>query len=459
MDRIKIGFVPAHRQSLSEDWAGQLRRRCLDVFSKIPGLEIVVPDESLTNKGFVRNNAEAEKVIRFFREKDIDGLIIGTMTFGDEISTLSVATAFRDKPQLLFGTKESELPPCGTRISDSFCGTLSIASGLNRRQIPFIFAGLVFPEEKPFQKYVSDFVGTCSVVKGFIGAKIGLVGPRPDVFETCIFNEDAMIKQFDQRVVPTGVMELSVRGTSLKKGDPALKKIIKEMTAETDMSALSEESKEKLARLEFALKQFAGEKGLSAMAIQCYPAIEMLFNVVPCYVMGKITTAGVMASCEGDLYGSLAMLVQYKAALSTTPPHFMDWTLKHPTEKDTFLAWHCGNGPVALSGEKGKIPITCHYMGPDMGTVEFQLKSGVVTLSSLQEDGGYFKMLVTKGKSVKLDGKMKGSWSWVKVPDLDNLYRTLITEGFVHHASLIHGDYTESIANACEIMGIEVVEV
>ena len=459
MDRIKIGFVPAHRQSLSEDWASQLRKRCLDVFFKIPGLEIIVPDESLTNKGFVRNNAEAEKVIRFFREKDIDGLIIGTMTFGDEISTLSVATAFRDKPQLLFGTKENEVPPCGVRISDSFCGTLSISSGLHRRDIPFIFAGLIFPEEKIFQKYVSDFVGTCSVVKGFIGAKIGTVGPRPDAFETCIYNEDAMIKQFNQRVVPTGVPELLARGSKLKKDDPALKKITREMKAETDMSALGKESIEKLARLEFALKSFAGDKGLSAMAIQCYPAIEMLYGVVPCYVMGKITTAGLMASCEGDLYGSLAMLIQYKAALSTTPPHFMDWTLQHPKEKDTFLAWHCGNGPVTLSGEKGKIPITCHYMGPDMGTVEFQLKSGVVTLSSLQEDGGYFKMLVTRGKTVKLDGKMKGSWSWVKVPELDNLYRTLVTEGFVHHASLIHGDYTESIANACEIMGIEVVEV
>jgi L-fucose isomerase-like protein len=98
-------------------------------------------------------------------------------------------------------------------------------------------------------------------------------------------------------------------------------------------------------------------------------------------------------------------------------------------------------------------------MGPDMGTVEFQLKSGVVTLSSLQEDGGNFKMLVTKGKIVNLEGTMKGSWSWVKVPDLDGLYRTLATEGFVHHASLIHGDFAQSIADACEIMGIEVVEV
>ena len=301
MDTIKIGFVPAHRNSLSEDWASELRQRCLAVFNKIPCLEIIVPDESLTKRGFVRDEAEAEKVIKLFQSKGIDGLIIGTMTFGDEISINTIAAAFRHKPQLLFGTKENEVPSCGARTSDSFCGTLSISSGLHRRKIPFVFAGLVFPEEKEFQKYVSDFVGTCSVVKGFIGAKIGLVGPRPEPFETCIYNEDAMIKQFNQRVVPTGVSDLMNFTRGLKPGDPILKKIAKEMGAETDMSNSGAETGEKLARVEYALKQFAAQKGLSAMAIQCYSAMEMLFGVVPCYVMGRITTAGTMASCETDL--------------------------------------------------------------------------------------------------------------------------------------------------------------
>ena len=50
MDSIRIGFVPAHRNSLSEDWASELRKRCLAVFNKIPGLEIIVPDESLTKR-------------------------------------------------------------------------------------------------------------------------------------------------------------------------------------------------------------------------------------------------------------------------------------------------------------------------------------------------------------------------------------------------------------------------
>jgi L-fucose isomerase-like protein len=459
MENIKIGFVPAHRRGLSEEWAIGLRKRCLAVFGKTPGMEIVVPDESLTQGGLVRNEAEAEKVIRFFKEKGIDGLIMGTMTFGDEISILTIADAFSDKPQMLFGTKEQSVPTSGSRTSDSFCGTLSISSGLYRRQIPFIFGGLVFPEEKNFQQCAADFVRTCSVVKGFIGTKIGFIGPRPEAFETVIFNEDALIKQFGQRVIPTGMADLVLRSNALKAGDPALTKIVKEIKAETDTSALDEATIEKLARVEYALTGFAKDKGLSAMAVQCYSAMERLFGVVPCYVMGKVTTAGLMASCEVDLYGALAMLVQWKASLATTPPHFMDWTLAHPEEKDTFLAWHCGNGPVCLSAQKNKVPITCHYMGPDMGTVEFQLKSGVVTLSSLQEDGGNFKMLVTKGKVVNLEGTMKGSWSWVKVPDLDGLYRTLATEGFVHHASLIHGDFAQSIADACEIMGIEVVEV
>ncbi len=94
-----------------------------------------------------------------------------------------------------------------------------------------------------------------------------------------------------------------------------------------------------------------------------------------------------------------------------------------------------------------------------MGTGEFQLKPGVVTLSRLQEHDGKFKMLVTKGKIVASQQKLRGSWSWVEVPDLDKLYATLVKEGFTHHASLIHGDYSRALVNACELLGIEAVVV
>ena len=98
-------------------------------------------------------------------------------------------------------------------------------------------------------------------------------------------------------------------------------------------------------------------------------------------------------------------------------------------------------------------------MDRSRGTGEFQLKPGVVTLCRLQEHDGEFKMLVTKGKAVKSNQKLRGSWCWVEVPDLDKLYSTLVKEGFTHHASLIHGDCSRAISDACDYLGIETVVV
>ena len=94
-----------------------------------------------------------------------------------------------------------------------------------------------------------------------------------------------------------------------------------------------------------------------------------------------------------------------------------------------------------------------------MGTAEFQLKPGVVTICRLIEHDGEFKMLITRGEIEKSDQELRGSWSWVKVQDLDLLYRVIVEEGFTHHASMIHGDYTKPIADACKLLGIEVVQV
>jgi hypothetical protein len=113
--KIKIGFVPAHREPFDEEWAVQMRERCLKVFSEVKGLELVVP-ERITRNGLVRDDADAEKTIKLFKEKEIYGLIIGTMTFGDEVSALKVASAFSSKPILLFGTKEGPFKTNGEEV-------------------------------------------------------------------------------------------------------------------------------------------------------------------------------------------------------------------------------------------------------------------------------------------------------------------------------------------------------
>jgi L-fucose isomerase-like protein len=465
MKTLKIGFVPAHREPFDESWAVQMRRRCLDAFPGSPLAEVITPDERLTRGGCVRDDTDAEKVITLFKEEEIDGLIIGTMTFGDEVSALSIAQAFRSHPILLFGTKEGAFTADGNRRSDSFCGTLSISSGLHRRQIPFMFGGIVFPEEAKFHEKVTDFLRVCAVSHGFTGARIGLVGPRPERFETCIFSEDLLMRKFRQRVVPIALPDIMKRAET--PGNPQeIKKIEKAMKAQADLTATDAAIVRKIAGLEYALTQFATEKKLAAMGVQCWTAMQEVYGVSPCYAMGRLTDRGIMTSCEVDIYGALTMLFQYLAALETTVPHFIDWTIRHQEKENVLLAWHCGNGPPSLACPGGDITLSYHSilgttLGTDrsVGTGEFQLKGGEVTLCRLQEQGGTFKMLVTRGKAVVTPEKLRGSWSWVEVPDLDRLYATLVKEGFVHHASLIHGDYSEAITNACEYLGIETVVV
>jgi hypothetical protein len=41
----------------------------------------------------------------------------------------------------------------------------------------------------------------------------------------------------------------------------------------------------------------------------------------------------------------------------------------------------------------------------------------------------------------------------------ERLYRTLVEEGFIHHASLIHGDQRASLLQACKFLAITPVVV
>jgi len=467
-EKTRIGFVPAHRVPFSEDWAVDMRRRVLKALEPIGkdlNIEVVVPDKALTENGLVRDDGDAEKVIKLFKDKEVAGIIIGTMTFGDEISAIAVAERMSEMPVLLFGTKEGAFTEDGNRRSDSFCGTLSISSGLYRRRIPFSFMGICFPEEEVFSKDIRDFIRTCVAVKGFIGARIGLVGPRPERFETCAINEFPMIEQFGQRVVPISLVDIFNRADGIKD-EKGVSRIIDEIKEGANCKLVKEETLRKAARLEIALKEFAQEKDLSAMGVQCWTAMQEIYGISACLTLGRLTEQGIMTACEVDIHGALTMLVQYLASLKITIPHFIDWTIQHQREKDVFLAWHCGNAPLGLKASTSEIYLKSHsilgeMLGPQIceGTAEFQLKEGKVTLSRIVEYDGEFKMLITKGEIIPSKDKLRGSWSWVKVSDLANLYRTLVEEGFTHHASMIHGDISDSLVEFCKFTGMEAIIV
>jgi len=465
MEKVKLGFVPAHRVPFDEEWAIDMRRRCLEAMSAVPDVEFVYPDPTLTQGGLVRNDSDADKVTELFHRQGVQGLVIGAMTFGDEVSAVAVAQNLPGLPVLLFGTKEGAFLADGTRRSDSFCGTLSISSGLYRRHIPFAFAGILFPEEPVFAQELARFAATCNTVSHFLGARVALVGPRPERFETCACDEVAMIENFGQRLVPVALPAIFNAARALPDEDPAVQSIVRDIKGTVDVSEVASSTVMRLAKLERALVNFAQAKGVTAMGLQCWDAIQADYGVTPCLTMGRLTEQGIMAACEVDIYGALTMLAQYEAVRRATVPHFIDWTIQHQELDNVFFAWHCGNAPTCLAAPGCTVRLrekvlSGEFTGPPAeGSAEFPLRDGSVTLSRLVEYDNHFKMLITKGDIVPDERNLRGSWSWVHVDDLEELYRTLVTEGFIHHASMIHGDVTAELAQFCQFVGIDVVMV
>ena len=464
---VRLGFVPSMRFPFSKDWCGEMRARTLSALGDVRGLEVIVPDESTTPYGLVQNDDQAQAALALFREKGVDGILVGAMDFADEISSATVAASV-GKPVFLFGTKEGPSRPDGERVSDSFCGTLSISTALHRRKIPFVFGGIVFPEEERFAAEVRQFVSATAAVKAFIGARVGQVGVRPERFETVAYDEVGLLHRFDQKVVPIELSEVVRIALGFADGDPAVEARASEMRDEATVVNVNSTFLKKAARFELALENFAGSKGLRALAVQCWPVLGSLLGISACSTFGRLTARGLMTACEVDVLGALDMVVQHNLTLGETVPHFIDWTIQHRSRDDVFLAWHCGNGPTCLRGPSGQVtlrnrrrsleaPIPENDAGA--GVWEFAIRPGPVTLSRLVEYGGEYKMLIARGEIVEDAAHERGTSAWVKVESLERLYGILVEEGFIHHASMVHGDHSAALEHFCKLLGIKPVLV
>jgi L-fucose isomerase-like protein len=481
---IKIGFVPSYRGEWGSipPWCAQMRSEALEVFRKVAGLEVIVPQPSPEDNtiidpesgyspdGAVGNLDQGEAVAEYFVRQKVDGLIICALNFGDERSAAKIAEKL-GVPVMLYATKEPpafEDPGLG-RVSDSYCGTLSIASALYRRKIPFHYSGIFFHDQPSFSEEVVTFLKAVSVVKGLRGARIGQVGVRPANFETVGYDEVAMIRKFGQNVIYTEVSDIVLRAQGFTDDDPQVLAKIDAIRGEVAQVTVANEYLLKAAKMELAVMDFYNRNRLSALAMQCWPNIQSLWGFSTCALFGRLTGQGMLTACEVDILGALAMLVNYRAALGQTVPHFIDWTIQHRMNDNQFLAWHCGNAPACLANDatrtalrsrrdmQGVLPID--PSDSMAGLYQFQIRPGKVTFCRLQEYDNEWKMLITTGEIIPSDEVLAGTWAWVEVVDHRKLYRTLVEEGFVHHASMIHDDQTASLLEACKFLDIRPVVI
>ena len=493
---VKLGFVPGDRPVFSTAWALRMRDRCVETLRKIAGVELVLPGEAITTKGLVRSMEQAEAVAEQFRKAGVERLLLGTMNFSDEEALCEVARRLR-VPVLLLGTPDAVLADGKRAGSDSFCGTLSVSMNLHTAGIPFSFAGILDPANDLFHQSVERFIAapapilaresehafqrgssapaTSATVEpiakraaaDFRGARLGQFGPRARGFTTCAFDERQLLRQFGQRVVPIDLALVFGNANRLSDDAPEVRAAAARITGGAK-SEVAAPVITKMAKLYLSLQGLIREHRIVALGHNCWTSIQSEYGVCGCGVFSYLEEDGYPIACETDVYGAASLLLQKCVAKQLgveTRPFFMDWTIQHPTDKNLFQAWHCGKAPISVFTQKPAIR-THEILGPLLGeavcggTMEGELRTGEVTLLRLTEYGGKFRAMITRGVIETSSWQnMRGSWGWVRVRDLDGLYRTLIEKGFSHHVSLIHGDHAVATAATCRELDMEVVWV
>jgi L-fucose isomerase-like protein len=476
---VRLGFVPSYRFRWTE-WTKQMRDESIVAMSQIPGVQVVVPQPSkgdvidavkgLTPYGAVSNLDQGETVAEYFQAQKVDALVLMPLDFGDERSAAKIAEKL-GVPVLLVATKEPPaVDPIGMgRVSDSYCGNLSMASGLYRRKIAFHYAGIFFPTEPEFVAEVDTFARAAAVVKGLKNARIGQVGVRPPTFETVGYDEAAMASKFGQNVIYTNISDITNAALQLADDDAEVLATLAVIRASVPTITVSDKHLLAASKFEVALTRFYSMNRLSGMAVQCWPSIQGLMGISLCALYGRMTQKHMLTACETDVLGALAMITNYQAAMGANLPHFIDWTIQHRENPNWLLAWHCGNAPVSLAKDADAVALRSRRDmtgtqpipedDPQAGLVQFQLKPGKVTFCRLAEYDNQWKMLIATGDIIPSDETLAGTWSWVQVRDHAHLYRVLVEEGFIHHASMIHGDQVAALMQACKFLGITPVVV
>ena len=468
--KVKIGFVPSNWEAWDGNqytgkWAGKMRDRCVAALKEIPGVKLVVPSRELTVDGCLSTPEEGKKVLDLFMREGVKGVIIGNMTFGHETSLSPFLSGLPlDMPILHFATRSGPISEQGNRSTDTWCGQFMTASALKRRGFTFTHIRTCNPEEPAFAEGVEIFARAVNAVARFKGARVVQIGTRPTGFESQYYSEENMMRKFRQTLIPVDLATSFTYIDSTSPNDPEVIELAKEIRSSADkITAELPDSLINQARYELSLKRIMEEHDGDALAAACWSQLQEKYNIAACSTFARLNNQGILTACEVDVLGALTMVAMNALSLGEAPPDFIDWTDLHPTEPNTWLAWHCGNAAAKLCNPGCQKLLTsnerlalwsdnCH------GTLEFMLKTGPVTCARIVEYSGQYSCFYGTGEVVDIAPKSRGAYGWVKVNDIGDWEDKMIETGVIHHGTLIHDPkVADAMALFCKFMGINAV--
>lgn len=446
--QITLGYAPTRRNVFSREDSLKYKKLVKD---QLQAWGISVVDlEGINKEGLLYGAADIPAIVERFRKHNVQAVFAPHCNFGTEDAVAKLAKAM-GKPFLLWGPRDESPLPDGTRLRDTQCGLFATSKVLRRFGVPFTYIVNSRVDDPVFERGVKNFMAAAAVVRALQGIRIGQVAPRPDGFWTVKCNEGELLERFGIEVVSWTLVDL-VEGTlqKMKKKDKAMLDTIRDIKSRVNVKALSAAELAKMAAMKLTIKEWVEAEGLSAVAVQCWTAMQKALQVMPCFVHGELTGEGIPVACETDIHGAVSAVMLQAARMGETPTFFADLTIRHPENNNSELLWHCGPFPAKLAAEETPAAIGRHYiLKPDYpGVCDWRIKGGDVTIARFDGDFGEYSMLM--GHATSCPGPHnRGTYLWVEVGNWPLWEEKIIRGPYIHHVACVHGEVAPVLYEAC----------
>ncbi len=442
-DKTTLGVIIGNRDFFPDHLIETGREEILRVLEQ-QGVTPVVLGPDDTPFGSVESLQDAERCADLFKAhgEQIEGILVTLPNFGDE---RGVANAVRmsglDVPVLVqaFPDELGKMTVADRR--DSFCGKMSVCNNLRQYGIPYSLTTLhtISPDSEGFRQDLQRFVGTCKVVNGLRGAKVGMLGARPAAFITVRYSE----KLLEKAGISVEVLDLSEafgRAGWLSDSDPKVRQRLSEIKSYVSTEGIPEESLVRMAKFALVMDDWIEENELVATAVQCWTSMEEFFGVVPCTVMSMLSNALMPSACETDITGAIGMYAM--ALASRQPSALVDWNNNYGLEVDKGVVFHCSNLPQGVFADMTMDyqEIIAGTVGREntYGTVVGRIKSGPFTYCRVSTDDERGQIRAYLGEGTVMDDVVDtfGGYGVIEIPRFQDLLQHICQNGFEHHVAI-----------------------
>ncbi len=444
---IVLGVMPTKRGFLPMDEA----KRQKDAFMKVvrgvkPNVVTIVDVDDICENGIAYQMEKIPAIVEKFKKAGIDALFLPFCDFGEESVVAAAASAF-SVPTLVWGNRDETVNTETGRGRDTQCGMFAATKVLRRHGVKYSYIFNCETSSEEFRNGFENFVRVAAVLKDLKGLRIAKIGERPQPFMSVMTNEANLIKRFGITTVPISPVAVGALADKiLTENGKEFKDYYADMTARIDCSKMPEDQVKKIAAAKMATRDLMIESRCTAGAIECWPTTRQVLGVPVCTILGEMADDGMPISCETDVNGAITMAIMRACLLGEEAEFLADLTVRHPSNDNAELLWHCGPFPYSLKAEGSH----AHLIA---GQERWELKQGDITVCRFDDIDGEYYLFAGEGRST--DGPVTtGTYVWFEVDNWKKWEERLMFGPYIHHIGGMYGKFLPVLREVARYLDI-----